>query len=192
MQKWDKQNSRKEKYMEKRKIRIIIGILCMVICTGGLMWRIIYINQRFPEETIIETKYGEFAVLQQGVELKVLGQEWIPFQEEEKQNGVDGYNYIVTVQLKNAGEEAVEADLTLLYIGLEGYANGIEMEKYLEQNREVGTLHPTLEKGETLEVKLVYNLLESQWKKKDWKHVTEKSYYLQKMCYPYIYRWNCS
>ncbi len=178
--------------MEKRKIRIIIGILCMVICTGGLMWRIIYINQRFPEETIIETKYGEFAVLQQGVELKVLGQEWIPFQEEEKQNGVDGYNYIVTIQLKNAGEEAVEADLTLLYIGLEGYANGIEMEKYLEQNREVGTLHPTLEKGETLEVKLVYNLLESQWKKKDWKHVTEKSYYLQKMCYPYIYRWNCS
>lgn len=178
--------------MEKRKIRIIIGILCMVICAGGLMWRIIYINQRFPEETIIETKYGEFAVLQQGVELKVLGQEWIPFREEEKQNGVDGYNYIVTVQLKNAGEEAVEADLTLLYIGLEGYANGIEMEKYLERNREVGTLHPTLEKGETLEVKLVYNLLESQWKKKDWKHVTEKSYYLQKMCYPYIYRWNCS
>lgn len=94
----------------------------------------------------------------------------------------------MTIRLENVGQEA---DLTRLYIGLDGYSNGIDMEKYLVRNEAVGTLHPLLESGETLEVDLVYLIHDSQWKKKDWKHVTDNPFYVQRMDYPYLYKWNC-
>ena len=72
------------------------------------------------------------------------------------------------------------------------FLNGIELEKYLEWNENVKTLHPVLQSQEVLEVNFVYELMEFQWKKKDWSHVTEQPYYLQKINYQYLYKWRCS
>lgn len=176
----------------RRKVGITVGVLLAITCMAVVAWRIWYVNQKYPQETIVVIAYGESGRLQQEIEMKVLGCEWIPFEEEERiETQTDGYNYIVTIRLENVGQEAQEADLTRLYIGLDGYSNGIDMEKYLVRNEAVGTLHPLLESGETLEVDLVYQIHDSQWKKKDWKHVTEKIFYVQRMDYPYLYKWSC-
>lgn len=181
--------------IRKNRNKIIIGAVLSAICIGGIIWRISYINHRFPEETIIETQYGESGELQQNVEMMVVNQEFVPFKTEKDrpdETAFEGYNYIAIVQLKNTGKEEVKVDLTSLYIGTMGYSNGIDLEKYLEWNEDTRTLHPVLQSQETLEVNLVYELLTISWKKKDWPHVTEQPYYLQKINYPYLYKWKCS
>ena len=156
--------------IRKNRNKIIIGAVLSTICIGGILWRISYINHRFPEETIIETPYGESGELQQDVEMTVVNQKFVPFKTEKDRPD----------------------DLTSLYIGTMGYSNGIDLEKYLEWNEDTRTLHPVLQSQETLEVNLVYELLTISWKKKDWPHVTEQPYYLQKINYPYLYKWKCS
>lgn len=181
--------------IRKKRNKIIIGAVLSVICIGGIIWRISYINHRFPEETIVDTRYGESGILQQDVEMTVVEQLFVPFGEKEDRSEAiisDGYNYVVKVQLKNYGAEEAKVDLTSLYVGTMGFTNGIELEKYLEWNENVKTLHPVLQSQEVLEVNLVYELMEFQWKKKDWSHVTEQPYYLQKINYPYLYKWRCS
>lgn len=181
--------------IRKKRNKIIIGAVLSVICIGGIIWRISYINHRFPEETIFDTRYGESGILQQDVEMTVVEQLFVPFGEKEDGSETiisDGYNYVVKVQLKNYGAEEAKVDLTSLYVGTMGFTNGIELEKYLEWNENVKTLHPVLQSQEVLEVNLVYELMEFQWKKKDWSHVTEQPYYLQKINYPYLYKWRCS
>ena len=151
--------------------------------------------------TDIQKLFSHFGVssdigeLQQNVEMTVVNQEFVPFKTEKDrpdETAFEGYNYIATVQLKNTGKEEVKVDLTSLYIGTMGYSNGIDLEKYLEWNEDTRTLHPVLQSQETLEVNLVYELLTISWKKKDWPHVTEQPYYLQKINYPYLYKWKCS
>lgn len=68
----------------RRKVGITVGVLLAIICMAVVTWRIWYVNQKYPQETIVVIAYGESGRLQQEIEMKVLGCEWIPFEEEER------------------------------------------------------------------------------------------------------------
>lgn len=57
----------------KRKVGITVGVLLAIICMAVVAWRIWYVNQKYPQETIVVIACGESGRLQQEIEMKVLG-----------------------------------------------------------------------------------------------------------------------
>lgn len=175
--------------------KMLAGTVIVLFIAAVIFWgiRVYQVNQKYPKDVIHTVPYGEAEVIAENITMKVIGREWLSFEEAkgkyiEKELSEEGYYYIVEVLLINTGEKEAQADLTQLNLETNGYANGISLDVFTLFNEEP-ILHLDLQPGEDYSMFLTYTLYDFQWKPKDWKHIQERDYQICQYDYPDKWCW---
>ena len=167
------------------KYVIIAGVILLAVCWGIAF---IHVNSKYKMEKDIVCKQGETYNIF-GCDFKIAGAEWMDEEGMKSyhvmplENLGEGRMLVVTMELDNNTEQTTEVPLYQAMMEYEYYTNAVSLEAFMELN-ERGSLHPNLEAGEHMELKLPFVVYEKQFSKKKWKNIEEDSGNIIMALYP--------
>ncbi|MGN0291745.1 MAG: hypothetical protein ACI4C5_07420 [Lachnospiraceae bacterium] len=181
----------------KKRTIIITGTVLVGIVFVGLIYKIVTVNQKYPQTKIKNVAFGETADLKENLSLTVKKTEWMTNKEyikaHEENMDVDSKTdakiILVDVSIKNDSQKEKTLDLYNLYIEKQGYYNGLALDTFMELtgDKESSVL---LKGGEELQTTLVYVIYSFQFKKKDWNKIENQRFYLVNSRYPVKICWD--
>lgn len=173
----------------KKRLITVLAVCLTALCALLFFLRYHYVNSQYPPRELRTYAVGEPAPFD-GATIQTRGgtfmtdEELHRYFEEELPYGNIHECLVAEVRLENPTENAVDLDLTIIVMETQANDNGIALTAYLELNPDTPTLHPTLEPGERLDIRLPYTLSKNWFSKQTWSRVRELDYHLVISLYP--------
>lgn len=180
----------------KKKCIVACMAVAAVLAVILIVYRMIAINNRYPQRQELSVKQGDFYEIEQGVEMSVVGATWMDSDELEREYGdvwfvdnMENYKGVdVRIKLKNKSDGKKKFQLFKLYIEADSYDwNGCEADFFMKKNNT--SFESELEPGQEAEYTMPYTFLKQTHKEDDWKNLSQGGYFLVNKRYPLKVKW---
>lgn len=176
-----------EKGIWKRAF-ITIGIVLVMVLTTAGYWNI---NRKIPPAVVEGAKIGEQLEFQDGVMISVDSYRFLTEKEQEQLYEEVGYETIyesklleVNLVLENTTTETKQIVMSDMYVEGIGISNGIPKNITDSSGGRYSSNLQELQPGEKKQLCYPYVILHNQVSKKEWRHVTEREFWLTFSSYP--------
>lgn len=179
---------RKTKKRTRKKVLIVIGIAVAVLVTAAGYWNI---NRKLPPAVLEEAKIGEQLEFHDGVMISVDSDRFLTEEEQEqlyKETGTErrwaSRVLEVNLVLENTTAEDRQVVLSDMYLEGTGIADGIPLDITSSSGGRYSSNQQELQPGEKKQISYPYVIIQNQISKKEWKHITEREFWLTFSSYP--------
>lgn len=185
----------------KKKYKILISSLVLLFFLAvGIRYYIL--NTKYPNPEVQSAKIGETLEVGQ-YQFRIDNWEWHTgeFIDEILPNytymtNVDGSEYpadkiriiLATITISKTQEDDTYLDLTSFAFESGAWHNQWDSTVFEVLNPDISGLELKLSKEESATVVFPIEMIESQFTKKDWKHVEDRTFDIVLSCYPVKYR----
>lgn len=170
--------------MKKRIILTVIAVILVIAFGCGYR----NINQKYPRSVIKLTPKGTEASIQDKIYITIEDSRFLSDKEMAEMFKKTEYTppfeikiLDITATLENRSEEIKRADLTSLYIESPGGGNGISKSMVDASGGSVG---PELQAGEKKKITIYYEILSTDFKKRVWKNIENREFWITYAQYP--------
>lgn len=180
----------------KKKCAVACVAVVVILAAIIITYRIIVVNNRYPQRQELSVEQGDFYEIKPGVEMSVVGAEWMDSDDLEREYGdvwfVDNpedYKGVdVRIKLINKSEVKKKFQLFKLYIESDLYDwNGCDADFFMEKNN--ASFKCELEPGQEAEYTISYSFLKENYREDVWNNLSQTGYYLVNKRYPIKVKW---
>lgn len=175
--------------MKKRRtfLMVFAALLLIISCIA----RIIYINCLYPPAKSIIYSLNE-AISYNNIELTVTSADILAddvmlnlFKDEVQRHG-DALGIVAEITLHNKSMFEQETNLSGFIFESGGWKNAINLLAFMELNSDnpIASLHPILEPGESINLKLPVLAVPVNTRKSQWENFSQRKFYLTVALYP--------
>lgn len=180
----------------KKKCTVACAAAVVLIAAIIFFYRITVVNGRYPQRQELSVEQGDFYEVKPGVEMSVVGAEWMDADDLEREYGdvwfvddPEDYKGVdVRIKLKNKSDVKKKFQLFKLYIESDLYDwNGCVAEFFMKRNNT--SFKCELEPGQEAEYTIPYAFLKENYQENVWKDLSQAGYFLVNKRYPLKVKW---